>query len=358
MVVLGSTGSIGVNALNIARKFSLPIKALSAGSNIALLNQQIAEFNPQYVCIGDASLKEKINHKNVFTGADGTLELLNLSFTKGATLVNALVGFTGLSPTFFASKLGYKIALANKESLVAGGEFVDTACITPVDSEHFGIWYLLNDRTPTKITITASGGALRNTPLEQMCNMKSLDVLKHPNWKMGQKITVDSATMMNKLFEILEAKWLFKCNKIDAIIEPKSIIHAFVDFIDGSTTAHFANTDMRLPIAYALLGKVDEEILTPIDLLQIKELNFKSICTSRYPLWELKETLMQKPYLGVILNAANDVMVNLFLHEKINFTDISKNILVSLKEFENVKPSCVEDIFLINNEVKDFCKQF
>ncbi|MDR0468112.1 MAG: 1-deoxy-D-xylulose-5-phosphate reductoisomerase [Campylobacteraceae bacterium] len=356
MVILGSTGSIGVNALSIAKRFSLTVDAICAKSNVELLNKQIEEFNPKYVAIYDENLKEKVNHKSVFTGTQGILEMIEIAYKKDAILINALVGFAGLRPSLKAMEFGYKLALANKESLVVAGMFFDTSNIIPIDSEHFGLWYLQNDKKIKKLIITASGGSFRDTPLDLLQNMSPENALNHPNWKMGKKITIDSATMTNKLFEILEAKWLFKTNKIDAIIETKSIIHALIDFEDGSTTAHMANADMKLPIAYAILNKIDKPVLANVNLLDIKTLEFREICQNRYPIWQIKELLLEKSELGVVINRANEEAIKLFFEGKISFTDISSYSLNAIKKFENIKISSIEDVFLVDKEVEKFVK--
>ncbi|MDR2789769.1 MAG: 1-deoxy-D-xylulose-5-phosphate reductoisomerase [Campylobacteraceae bacterium] len=355
MVLLGSTGSIGRNTLSIAKKFNLKITALCANKNSELLNRQIEEFSPKFVAIGDEAKACEINHANVFAGAEGVLEMIDAAYKEGMVLVNALVGIAGLAPTAKALEKGYKVALANKESLVSAGEFLDISRIVPIDSEHFGLWYLLNGREPKKLTLTASGGAFRDTPLERLKNAKIEEALNHPNWKMGQKITIDSATMINKLFEILEARWLFNANNIDALIEPKSIVHALVDFVDGSTTAHLAKTDMRLPIAFALLGEVKEPILSPVNLLEIKNIEFHVIDFKRYPAWELREILLEKPHLGTVLNAANETAAELFLQNKIAFTDIAVYSLKAMKEFESAHARNLGEVFSIDKEVKAFC---
>ncbi|MDR2341626.1 MAG: 1-deoxy-D-xylulose-5-phosphate reductoisomerase [Campylobacteraceae bacterium] len=358
MVLLGSTGSIGQNTLDIAKRYSLNVKALCVNSNTELLNKQIKEFRPKFVAVADKSKVKEINHPNIFAGDEGILEMLEASYEENEVLVNALVGFAGLAPTIKASVLGYKIALANKESLVAAGKFLDTSCITPIDSEHFGLKYLLGQREPKRLLITASGGALRDMPLKELPQVKPKDALNHPNWKMGRKITIDSATMVNKLFEVLEAYWLFGCKQIDAFIETKSIIHALVEFLDGSTTAHLAGTDMRLPIAFALLDKIDEPIASNIDLLNIQSLEFKAIDIARYPTWQLRELLLEKPHLGIVLNAVNDEAVRLFLDEKIAFGDIAKSIVSAMEKFEHVAVHSIDEVFLINLEAKLFCKNF
>ncbi|MDR0579434.1 MAG: 1-deoxy-D-xylulose-5-phosphate reductoisomerase [Campylobacteraceae bacterium] len=358
MVLLGSTGSIGQNTLDIAKRYSLNVKALCVNSNTKLLNKQIKEFKPKFVAVADKSKAKEVNHPNVFVGDEGILEMIEASYEGNEVLVNALVGFAGLAPTVKAGALGYKIALANKESLVTAGEFLDISRITPIDSEHFGLKYLLGQREPKRLLITASGGALRDIPLEKLSQVKPKDALNHPNWKMGRKITIDSATMVNKLFEVLEAYWLFGCKQIDAFIETKSIIHALVEFLDGSTTAHLAGTDMRLPIAFALLNKINEPVASNVDLLNIKNLEFRAIDIARYPVWQLRELLLGKPHLGIVLNAVNDEAVRLFLEGKISFGDISKSIISAVEKFEHVTAHSIDEVFLINLEAKLFCKKF
>ena len=357
MILLGSTGSIGVNALNIAREFGLSVEALSAGENVELLNKQIKEFKPKYVSVLKKELIPMVNHDSVFWGEEGVLEILDLA--KSELVVNALVGFAGLKPTIKSLRDGKKLALANKESLVVAGAFVDNSKITPIDSEHFGIWYLLNGRKVDSITITASGGAFRDTPLEMISKMSAKEALNHPNWKMGKKITIDSATMVNKLFELLEAKWLFGVDNLNAVIERNSLIHALVNFVDGSTVAHFAGADMRLPISFALLdGKVEKNILPPVDLLSIKEIRFEEILKDRYPIWEIKDDILAHPKRGVVVNAANEVAVKAFLDGVIGFLDISRVILKAYKKFEDIEINSFEDIFEIDLLVRDYSKRF
>jgi 1-deoxy-D-xylulose-5-phosphate reductoisomerase len=353
VIVLGSTGSIGVNTLNIARKFNLNIEVLVAGRNIEVLNKQIAEFKPKKVVIANKDDISKVNHPNVSFGEDAILDAIEQSEAK--TVVNSLVGFLGLKPTLKAIECGKKIALANKESLVVAGKFIDQSKLSPIDSEHFGLWYLLQDKKIDSMTITASGGSFRDYPLDELKNVSIKEALNHPNWSMGNKITIDSATMTNKMFELLEAAWLFNTSKLDAIIETKSLIHAMVNFTDGSTTAHIANASMQLPIAYAILGKCDEEILKPVNLLEVGSLEFKQIETSRYPIWEVKDEILNNPDLGVVLNAANEVGVYKFLKGEIGFLDISKTTLNALNTFNSVKPQNIDDIFEIDKQVRSFC---
>ena len=350
IVVLGSTGSIGVNTLHIAAQYNIEVEALVAGSNIELLNKQIEQFNPKYIAISNSQNISLVHHNNIFIGEDGILEIIELS--KSKTIVNALVGYIGLAPTIQATSLGKKVALANKESLVVAGEFIDISLITPIDSEHFGLQYLIDDKPLSKMYITASGGAFRDWNIDKMSQASFTDALKHPNWSMGDKITIDSATMTNKLFELLEAKWLFGTTNIDAVIEKKSIIHALAEFQDGSTTAHFAGVDMKLPIAFAILEKVEDEILKPTNLLEIGPIEFLPIKEERYPIWEIKNHILQNPQLGVVVNAANEEAIKSFKNNNCSFFDMSKNIINAYKKFEDIKPQNIGDIVKIDQEVR------
>lgn len=353
MIVLGTTGSIGVNALAIAKNFNLSIEVMVAGNNIALLNQQLQYFSPKVVIIASHNNIHKVNHSNVKVGQEAILEAIENSTSN--LVVNALVGFFGLQPTLKAIECGKRVALANKESLVVAGKFIDTSFITPIDSEHFGLWYLLDqEKSVESLTITASGGSFREYPLEKLQHVTVEEALNHPNWSMGNKITIDSATMTNKIFELIEARWLFNTTKCDAIIETQSIIHAMVNFIDGSTTAHLANANMQLPIAYALLGKVDTPILEPVDLLKLQRLEFQKIETTRYPIWEIKEELLHNDNLGVVLNAANEVAVERFLSGKIRFVDIADTSLQAINHFSNTKINSIEDIIEVDKKVRIF----
>lgn len=353
MILLGSTGSIGVNTLNIARKFNLNVEVLVAGRNIELLNQQIKEFNPKRVVIDRAEDIYLVNHNNVSFGQKAILEAIENSSSK--TVVNALVGFLGLGPTLKAIECEKKIALANKESLVVAGKFIDQTKLKPIDSEHFGLWYLLQNKKIDSMVVTASGGSFRDYPLEKLSSVSIKEALNHPNWAMGNKITIDSATMTNKMFELIEAAWLFDIRKLDAIIETKSLIHALINFEDGSTTAHIANASMQLPIAYAILGHCDEEILKPVDLVEVANLEFRKIESSRYPIWDIKDEILNNLDLGVVLNAANEVAVSKFLNSKIGFLDISRITLDAINKFNNVKATSIEEIFEIDKEVRNYC---
>jgi len=354
LVVLGSTGSIGVNTLEIAKKFNIQIEVLVCGKNIKLLNEQLKEFKPKVVVVSDKEDVEKVNFGNVYFGQESILKVIEDS--ESDLVVNALVGFLGLRPTLSAIKAGKRVALANKESLVACGEFIDTSKIIPIDSEHFGLWYLMQNRPIKKMIITASGGAFRDWDISKLNSASLADTQKHPNWSMGQKITIDSATMVNKMFELLEARWLFGEGEYDAIIETKSLIHALIDFKDGSTTAHFANANMQLPISYALNRDMQEEILQNVDLLKVGSLEFREITPDRYPIWQIKNDLLKNPSAGVIINAANEVAIDKFINKEISFMQISKIIIDSYEKFTTLAKN-IDDVFELDNEVREQIKK-
>jgi 1-deoxy-D-xylulose-5-phosphate reductoisomerase len=210
----------------------------------------------------------------------------------------------------------------------------------------------MQDRPVEKMIITASGGAFRDWDMAKLQNATLADTQKHPNWSMGQKITIDSATMVNKMFELLEARWRVGEGKYDAIIETKSLIHALIDFKDGSTTAHFANASMQLPIAYALDEKMDENILGHVDLLKVGSLEFREITTDRYPIWSIREELLKNPARGVVVNAANEVAIEMFINKEIGFMDISKTIIEAFDTFTQM-PTSIDDVFALDAEIRD-----
>lgn len=371
MIILGSTGTIGVRALEIACKFGKRIEAIAAGRNISLLNSQIARYKPKKVAIAFKEDLDKLEPQGaqVFVGQSGMCEMIE--GCESGFVLNGIVGFAGLLPSLHAQKCGKKLALANKESLVAGGWLLDRSAITPIDSEHFGLWYLLNNQHSAsqsnqsvsqpqhikRLIITASGGAFRDMELESIPHATKAQALKHPNWQMGQKITIDSASMANKLFEVLEAYWLFGCKEVNAVIERSSSIHALVEFIDGSTTAHFALPDMSLPIAYALDSSKarSSKVLDSLDLSALGALRFENIECARYPLWELKDTLLENPKLGVVVNAANEVAISKFLRDEIAFGEIARIVFGALERFESESKdlSEYESIAMLDAEVRE-----
>lgn len=362
MIILGSTGSIGKNSVILAKKHGIKVKALACEKNYTELNRQIKELNPKFVYIKDPSLKNLVDHGNVFTSNDGIdtfLKAISDEFdSTSCILINALVGFSGLKPSIVAQGLGFKLCLANKESLVTGGKFLDTKSIEPIDSEHFGLKFLLKNRPKIqKLIITASGGAFYKFPLKSLSLVTPKMALNHPNWNMGSKITIDSATMANKLFEVLEAYHLYSVKNIDALIERTSVVHALINFYDGSTTAHISKTDMKLAIAHAI-GLGGEQTLECADLLGLKSIKFKEINLKKYPIFSLKNDVLNNPDLGVIINAANEEMVYKFLGGQCGFLDIAGAIFKALDKFGSPRVDDIEGVFEIDKKVREFCKGF
>ncbi|MDR3347193.1 MAG: 1-deoxy-D-xylulose-5-phosphate reductoisomerase [Helicobacteraceae bacterium] len=348
MILLGSTGSIGRATLDVAGRFGIAIDTLAAGYNAKLLNEQIATFKPRQVIVADRSVAEQIDFHRVKHGAKAMREAIEES--KSDLVVNALSGFDGLAPTIATLESGKRLALANKESLACAGAFLETKRIAPIDSEHFGVGYLMQEREIKRIIITASGGALRDCPIEEIERAPIERVLRHPNWSMGAKITIDSATMVNKLFELLEARWLFGAGAIDAVIERSSIFHALIEFADGCVTAQAAPTDMRLAITYAILGELNEPIAGGVDLLKLPSIRFEPIELERYPVWAIKQALLNEPRLGVILNAANEAALKRYRSGAIGFGAMARLILAAFERFSS-PPMSIEEVFALHDEV-------
>lgn len=358
MIVFGSTGSIGRNTLLLAKKFSIRVKALSCAHNIALLNEQIAEFRPEFVCIADEKDKSavKFESKRVFVGQNGLEQILE--HCDDDLCVNAIVGFAGLRASLKAKEKGKKLALANKESLVVAGKFLKGAQISPIDSEHAALNFLLKGRKKDikKLIITASGGAVFGIKKRDLRKVTPEFALKHPNWTMGAKITIDSATMANKLFEIIEAYHLFGLKNIDAIIEPKSIIHALCEFKDGGASAYLSQTDMKLAISQAILPKNGANIIQNLDFVTIPSLKFHDISVRKYPIFSLKNDLLDNADLGVCINAANETMVRQFLNKECEFLDIAKGVFKAVDYFGAFKINSLDDVFEIDFKVRDLLK--
>lgn len=362
VLILGSTGSIGTQALEVAKHFGIGIEGLSAGSNVKLLNAQIKAYAPNKVALlnpKDVPLLEVPKGVGVFVGTEGICEMIAQS--RASVVLNAIVGFGGLMPTLSALKHQKTLALANKESLVVAGWLVDSSRILPIDSEHFGLWALLHKQNLDRIQtlyLTASGGALRDVPPNQISHQSLEKVLQHPNWKMGAQITINSASMINKLFEVLEAYWLFGLDRIDAYIERTSSVHALVLFKDHSWHAQLSNPDMRLPIAHALCPHLAQQSasIKPLDLLNLPPLVFEAIDTAKYPLWALKAELLKSPKLGVVLNASNEVVLKAFMAKKISFGQMPSLIVQSLEHFEKDAQDLhtLEDIIALDARVRRF----
>lgn len=343
IAILGSTGSIGTQALEIAReqKDRIQIEILTANSNADLLIAQAKEFNPNHVVIADESkylqVKEALANDDikVFAGNKSIADVMEI--TSADTVLTAMVGYSGLLPTIKAIQNKKRIALANKETLVVAGELITEMCeenrvsLIPVDSEHSAIFQCLvgeDLNTIDKIILTASGGPFRGKKRSELAEVTKVQALKHPNWSMGAKITIDSATLMNKGLEVIEAKWLFgvKGSQIEAVIHPQSIIHSMVEFNDGSIKAQMGLPDMKLPIHYAFF--FPERVDTNFKRMSFKEINtltFEEPDKETFRNLALAYEAMDKGgNMACILNAANEIAVEAFLKDKIKFLQIAE----------------------------------
>lgn len=369
LALLGSTGSIGTQTLEIARMYPEKIKitSLAAGSNAELLLKQIIEFKPEFAFIKNheayASIKDKIPPEtHLITGVDGLERIAQT----GNTVLVAVVGIAGLPAVMAALKAKKKVALANKESLVCGGSLVTEAVkangdiIYPVDSEHSAIFQCLQGRAGNnirKIILTASGGPFRNTKKEDLKKMTAADALKHPTWNMGKKITVDSATLMNKGLEVIEAKWLFNVEKeqIHPIIHPESVVHSAVEFEDGAVIAQMGEPDMKLPIMYALdYPKRTYSGTNFLDLAARGSLTFFEPDTERFPCLRLAfDALELGGNAPCALNAANEMAVEKFLRGEIGFCDIPDMAAHTIFNMNVIKNPTLEDIYLTDETVRN-----
>lgn len=363
IAVLGSTGSIGRQTLEVVR--ALPdhfkIIALAAGNNTTLLAEQISEFKPEVVfCQGDKSPLEK-------TGIDyGFLPLEDIAPHPDVDIVViATSGTAGLKATLAAAKAGKNIALANKESLVMAGQFIITeaqhsnAEILPIDSEHSAIWQCLRGETaPERIILTASGGPFRGYTRNQLEKVTADQALKHPSWQMGEKVTIDSATLMNKGLEIIEARWLFDMpvDKISVVIHPQSIIHSMVEFADGSTKAQLSYPDMRLPIQYALMypERLPNENFSKMNWDNMRDFTFEKPDYDTFPCLKLAiEALRQGGTYPAALCAADEAAVELFLRNQIGFMDIPGLIEQVLDEHKSVTNPALDDILATDAQARE-----
>lgn len=375
VLISGSTGSIGINALNVIRnlKEHFSVSALVVNSRIDLLEPQIYEFNPELVIVKEEApaeeLRKRLNNKiKVLSGSEGICyAAANLDYD---IFIGAMVGSAGLAPTIEAIKRGKRIALANKETLVIAGEYVTSLCkkygaeILPVDSEHSAIYQCLVGESPSsveKLILTASGGPFLSKNKEDFSSVTVDEALNHPNWKMGDKITIDSASMMNKGLEVIEAKWLFGISEknIEVVIHPQSIIHSMVQFIDGSIKAQIGLPDMKLPIQYALTfpNRMQNDF---------ERTNFPSLMQMTFYKPDLEKFECLKIAYNVlnaggtapcILNAANEIAVDLFLKGKIGFSKIPYIINKSLEKINNHAEPDLETIFECDIITRQFASQ-
>jgi 1-deoxy-D-xylulose-5-phosphate reductoisomerase len=370
--ILGSTGTIGRNTLKIIKESrdEYQIIALTANSNIELLCAQALEFDAKIISFEDESLYRKATQLlsgskiKILTGKNA---LIDAASEKTQITMSAIVGMAGLKPTMAAINAGCNIALANKESLVCAGNLmldaaaVNNVKIIPVDSEHNAIFQIFDFDHPhyvDKIMITASGGPFLNLPLAQLSSVTISQALNHPRWKMGSKISIDSATMMNKALEMIEAYYLFKIDidKIIPIIHPESIIHSMISYIDGSTLAQMGVTDMRIPINFALNYPVRKNNnLAKLDLIQIGNLTFLEPDLIKFPSLTLVNNVVKSGLAAqIIMNGANEVAVDRFLSGNIKFTDIIDIITKSLDEISTKNPENIEQILEIDDKARNF----
>ena len=370
IAILGSTGSIGTQTLEVVRENGdITVAALSAGSNITLLEQQVREFSPRLVAVWNpekaAELKARLADMKVkvVSGMEGLLELAVLEEVE--ILVTAIVGMIGIRPTMAAIEAGKDIALANKETLVTAGHLIMPLAkekgvrILPVDSEHSAIFQAIQGsgrKEIHKLLITASGGPFRGRKREELEHVQVEDALKHPNWAMGRKITIDSATLVNKGLEVMEARWLFDVDldHIQVVVQPKSIIHSMVEFVDGAVLAQLGTPDMKLPIQYALY--YPERRYLPgerLDFSALKEITFDNPDMDTFKGLPLA---MQASRLGgsmpTVFNAANERAVAMFLNKQIGFLDIYRIIEESMERHEIIQNPVLEQI--LETEAKTY----
>lgn len=372
IAILGSTGSIGTQTLDVVRNNKdMEVVSLAAGSNIELLEQQIREFRPKVACVWDPKKAELLRGQmkdlqiRVVSGMDGLIEAAVQE--DADVVVGAVVGMIGIRPVIKAIEAGKDIALANKETLVTAGHIImplakeKNVQILPVDSEHSAIFQSLQGKIynrPHKILLTASGGPFRGKTREELKNVQVEDALKHPNWSMGKKVTIDSSTMVNKGLEVIEAKWLFDVpvDRIQVVIQPKSIIHSMVEFEDGGVIAQLGTPDMHLPIQYALTWP--ERCYLPgerLDFSKLKGLEFDvPDLKTFYGLRLAYEAGRTGGSLPTVFNAANECAVKKFLDRKIAYLQIPEIIEESMKRHKTVQDPDVETILQIEQETYDF----
>lgn len=372
IAILGSTGSIGCNTLELVDKLRhrFRVVALAAGRNIQLLLSQVEKFKPKIVSLKGKEEAEEFRRKfkgqsiHLTFGQEGAEAVA--SFKDNDIVVSAITGIDGLRPTLAAVKTGKKVALANKESMVVAGSLIQAearksgAQIIPVDSEHSGIFQCLTKEQKEnvkKVILTASGGPFFETPLEEMKYKTLEETLAHPRWKMGKKVTVDSATLMNKGLELIEALWLFgfEPSQLEILIHPQSVVHSLVEMRDGSILAQISPTDMKIPIQYALTYPHRENSLLPsLDLSKLRVLEFYEVDEERFPLIKLaRRALREGGSFPVALNAANEMAVTAFLKQEIKFSDISDLVRKVVEDHQKRKVRSLDDIFDVDRETRE-----
>ena len=366
--ILGASGSIGENALSVidANKGKFELAGISVNSNVEKVNQIIKKYNPKYIYINDKSAKENILKTENAIIFDDEKELSDIFNSNDIDIIiSAISGFAGIKSTFQAAKSGKKVLLANKESIVAGGSLLmktikeNNTELVPIDSEHNAIFQCLPESKSTedvkKVIITASGGPFHGKNIDELNNIRVQDALNHPNWEMGAKISIDSATLVNKCLELIEACYLFDMDEtfFELVIHPESIIHSIVTFNDGSSICQMSNPDMRVPIANAMSYDKRLKIpFEPIDFNNLK-LNFESFPNDRAEIVHLaREAVREDSTKGIYFNAANEIAVENFLKKRISFRQIYEVILRTFDTKEMSKFNDIEDIFEIDQEAR------
>jgi 1-deoxy-D-xylulose-5-phosphate reductoisomerase len=375
IVILGSTGSIGENAVKVVKHLEgkFKVSGIAAGSNTKRLAEQAAELNCEYVAVADknraAELAENLPEScGVLAGSEGIIEMVTRPEVD--LVLCAIVGSPSLIPVLEALKAGKDVALASKEALVMGGTLVMKAAadngvkILPVDSEHSAVFQCLDGKKQSdmrRIILTASGGPFSSCSRSEMRDVTLEKALAHPTWNMGPKVTIDSATLMNKALEVIEARWLFDIpgDSIDVVIHPQSVIHSMVEFVDGTILAQMGTPDMRFPIQYALTyPEKYPGSLKPLDFAKFAELTFKIPDRSLFPSLDFAyESLRQGGTLPTVMNAANEAAVERFRGGDIKFTDIWKVIEIMMNKHQNIKNPEIEDILNTNKEIKELALQ-
>ena len=375
VAIIGSTGSIGTQTLEIARwNQDIKICALSAGRNIDLLEKQAREFRPEIVGLWDEKLADELKDRlkdmdiRIVSGMDGLIEIAE--YKTSDILVTAIVGMIGIRPTVAAIKAGKDIALANKETLVTAGHIImplakeKGVSILPVDSEHSAIFQSLQGNTHDsieKILLTASGGPFRGKNREFLKHVKLEDALKHPNWSMGRKITIDSSTLVNKGLEVMEAKWLFDVtlDQIQVVVHPQSVIHSAVEYEDGAVIAQLGTPDMRLPIQYALYYPERRNLSgRRLDLFEIADLTFEKPDTDTFRGLALAYLAMEKGgNIPTVYNAANEKAVSLFLDRKISYPEITELIEACMEDAEFIDHPDVDEILWTEAAAYEFIEK-
>jgi len=372
VAILGSTGSIGQNTLDVIHDHPsrFNVTGLSAGSNIPLLRQQIRKFKPRVVSVYKKEDSEKLRKDcetcscKVLYGSRGAEDVA--SFSDNDIIVSAITGINGLKPTLAAVRSGKRVALANKESMVVAGALIQRIArqysteILPVDSEHSAVFQCLTKERKEdllKVVLTASGGPFFFSSYEEISNATLEDALNHPRWQMGKKVTIDSATLMNKGLEMIEAKWLFNLepSQLGILIHPQSIVHSLVEMKDGSILAQLSRPDMRVPIRYALTYPEREVSMSlSLNLGDIRSLEFYEVDTNKFPLVRIAHfALKEGASFPVALNAANEIVVEAFIQKRIKFTDITEIVSRIIESHQKIDVDSEEAIFEVDRETKE-----